>query len=226
MSLNLFKNNAHHIFNFSKTSLMDINKHMSFSIIKFNFSALLGIAVLSLSSCNKVLEKEESIPKFNAPLLIHSSAIVDIKATDVFNASDSFKRKIEIIDRRNHVVHDVFYITMKSNDFSSNIYTQIKNQIFTGTLSIVSDNQILFLEESKNGVIVNPSLSETNRIKSNLVPTCKVGIIHNCVAQKIRNMNIFEYGSCLATAPACYAELWGSCAFVDCIVGEQNRTNL
>jgi hypothetical protein len=127
----------------------------------------------------------------------------------------------DIIDLRNNTVHDVFYITLKSNDFNTNIYTQLKNKTFNGTLSIMSNNEILFLKDSKNEVNLVTSTNERSNIKSNLVPSCNLTVVHNCVANKINQMSIFDYGMCLAGAPACYAGLWVSCGWTNCITGEQ-----
>lgn len=131
------------------------------------------------------------------------------------------QRKVEIINKTNNTINDVFYITMKSNNFTTNIYTQLKNKTFTGTLSIVNNNEIVFFKENNNGVKSEASTKEPSNIKSNLVPSCNVTVVHNCVANKINQMSIFEYGMCLVAAPECYGGLWASCGWTNCVTGEQ-----
>lgn len=160
-----------------------------------------------------------------APLTIHSSDIVDIRASDIITSADSLKRKIEVIDRRNNSVHDTFIITLKSNNYSSNMYSQLRDKTFSGSLSIESDNEVLFSLESKNGSLVEPLPSSGTvgeiRRSEDLIPTCKVSLIHGCVSQKIKEMSIFAYGLCLYAAPECYGGLWAECAFNFCVTGEQ-----
>lgn len=202
---------------------------MQSSFNKGVYSGFLIISIITffiIIGCNKSIAPEEPVPKSNAPFIIHNADFIDIKATDVYTAHDSLQRKIEIIDRRTNAVYDTFYITMKSNDNTANLYTQLKNKSFTGSLTIISNNEILLSKEVYNGVIEKASSTLGIKTKSNLVPTCKITVIHNCVVQKIDNMSIFEYGLCLATAPACYAQLWATCGFIDCIKGEQDRQNV
>ncbi len=187
------------------------------------FSTFVIIVITIIIGCSKSVPFEEPIPESNPPLTIHSSELVDIRATDVYTKYDSLQRKIEIIDKINDTVKDVFFITLKSNDFKNNIYTQLKNKTFTGTLSIISNEEILFIMSCKNGVNLATSTNEQHsNIKSNRVPSCNLTVVHNCVANKIRQMSIFDYSECLVTAPACYGGLWASCGWTNCITGEQN----
>jgi hypothetical protein len=172
--------------------------------------------------CNKSSDLQEALPKPNAPLTISNSDQIDIKASDVYTTNDSLQRKIEIISKSDNTVQDVFYITLKSNNFNTSIFTQLKEKTFTGTLSIANNNEIIFSKGGDQKVDEKISGQDVVKIKSNTVPSCNVTVVHNCVANKIDQMSIFEYGMCLATAPECYAGLWASCGWTNCIVGEQN----
>ena len=188
--------------------------------------SIISIIIFLIIGCGKSIEFEEPIPANNTPYIIHNSEFIDIKATDVYTTSDSLQRKIQIIDRKTSVVYDTFIITLTSIDYRDNLYTQLKNKTFRGSLTIESNGDILLSKVVNKGVFESFHSKENSKIKSNLIPTCKLTVIHNCVVQKIDNMSIFEYGLCLAAAPACYAQLWASCGFIDCIKGEQNRQNV
>jgi len=171
--------------------------------------------------CNKLALNEEPIPKNNTPLLLHSSENIDVRVTDIFTRADSLKRKVEILNKNNNRIYSTFIISMNSDNFNSNIYTQLKNKIFSGYLVIESDNEILYKSQTKNGqTIVLTSMEIQGKIKSNFIPTCRVSLIHSCVAQKISDMSIFDYGMCLAFSPECYGGLWASCSWTYCVNGQ------
>jgi len=201
---------------------------------QFNSGLYLGILFISISlistltSCNKnEIIQQEAIPQKNTTYTIQSSEIFDIRASDVYTEADSLKRKIEIIDKRSNTISETFYISIISEEFSSNLYTQLRDKSLTGLFKIESNNKVLYKLITKNGEIVpQPKNDISKNIKSNMIPTCTLSLVHGCVAQKIEQMNIFEYGICLAGAPACYAGLWAECAGLYCIVGQQDFTNL
>lgn len=87
-------------------------------------------------------------------MVIHSSDRVDIRASDVISASNYFKRKIEIIDRKYNSIYSEFIITLKSNDTKANIYTELKQRSFSGTMTIESENVVLTKFEIVNGSII------------------------------------------------------------------------
>lgn len=184
----------------------------------------LGIALIICAvqiGCNKLVSNEEPIPKNNAPVLLHSSETIDVRVTDVITKADSLKRKVEILDKKNNTIYSTFIISLNSDNFNSNIYTQLKNKTFSGSLVIESDNEILYKSNTKNGkTIVLISRETQGKIKSNFIPTCRVSLIHSCVVQKISDMSIFDYGMCLAFAPECYGGLWASCSWSYCVNGQ------
>lgn len=173
--------------------------------------------IIIIAGCNKSSYLEEPILKPNSALTIHSSELVDIRAMDVFATKDSLKRKIEIIDRINNTVSDIFYITLKSSDFTNNIFTQLKNKTFTGNLSIVNNNEILFLREVKNGVNIVSSSNQRGNIKSNAVEKCNYDVVRACVNSKFENMNFIELAICVSELPACYVGVWAICGWDKCI---------
>lgn len=157
-------------------------------------------------------------------MVIHSSDRVDIRASDVISESNYFKRKIEIIDRKYNSIYSEFIITLKSNDTKANIYTELKQRSFSGTMTIESENVVLTKFEIVNGSIIESpdnTSSQPIQVSVNLIPTCKVSLIHGCVDQKIRAMNFIEYGLCLYAAPECYGGLWAACSWQFCVTGEQ-----
>lgn len=200
---------------------------------QFNKGLYLGFAIVSISiistliSCNKEQVNSEPIPDKNTTYTTQSSEFFDIRANDVYTKEDSLQRKIEIIDKRINSVRDAFYITLISENTSANLYTHLKNKTFSGIFKIESNNKILYKLVLLNGKIVPQQVAVNSKnIKSNMIPTCTLSLVHGCVAQKIEQMNIFAYGLCLASAPACYAGLWAECTGLYCIVGNQDFTNL
>ena len=94
----------------------------------------LGIALIICAvqiGCNKLVSNEEPIPKNNAPVLLHSSETIDVRVTDVITKADSLKRKVEILDKKNNTIYSTFIISLNSDNFNSNIYTQLKNKTFS-----------------------------------------------------------------------------------------------
>jgi hypothetical protein len=199
---------------------------MKNSFNKGTYGGLITIIILFLIivSCNKSFDTEESMPAPNLPLTVHSSELVDIRATDVFTTNDSLQRKIEIIERSNNTVLDIFYITLKNSNFTTNIYTQLKNKTFTGNLSIVNNNKILFLREVKNGVnvvntvtnSVNDSNESVDRI-SYAEKKCTDKELKACVNSKFEDMNFVELAICVTLLPECYVQTWAICGWDHCI---------
>ena len=71
-------------------------------------STIIIIVLAIIIGCNKSAPIEEPMPKPNLPLTIHSSELIDIRGTDVFTTNDSLQRKIEIIDRINLLILNLF----------------------------------------------------------------------------------------------------------------------
>jgi hypothetical protein len=192
--------------------------------IFWGFSTIIFIVFAIIIGCNKSVHFEDDFPKPNLPLTVHSSELVDIRATDVFTTNDSLQRKIEIIERSNNTILDIFYITLKNSNFTTNIYTQLKNKTFTGNLSIVNNNKILFLREVKNGVnvvntvtnSVNNSKESVNRI-SYAEKKCTEKELKACVNSKYENMNFVELSLCIYGLPECYVGVWAICGWEVCI---------
>jgi hypothetical protein len=109
---------------------------------------------------------------------------------------------------------------LKSNDFATNIFSQLLNKTFAGTLSIVNNNEVVYYKDNYRNSNRFSTKQESIIMKSNIVPSCKLSVVHNCVANKINQMSIFEYGMCLVAAPECYAGLWASCGWTNCVTGE------
>lgn len=196
---------------------------MKNSFNKGTYGGLITIIIMLIIivSCNKSFDKDEPMPKPNSPLTIHSSDLIDIRGSDVFTTNDSLQRRIEIINRSNDSISDVFYITLRSSDFVTNIYTQLKNKTFTGTLTIVNGKDILFLREVKNGVniVTNPinHLNEKVSMKSNDEKKCSEKVLKACVNSKFEDMNFVEMGLCLYALPECYVGVWAICGWDNCI---------
>ena len=159
----------------------------------------------------------------NDPIIIHASSIIDVRASDVVTSKSLIIRKIEFINRQSSLLLDSFIITMQQLDTSRFIFTSLKEKTFKGTFKIESGNQTLYNINIDKGIIQNNEVQYSNgdKIKANLIPTCKVDLIHGCVSNAIKNMGIFEYGACLYSAPECYALLWAGCTFNYCVTGEQ-----
>lgn len=88
---------------------------------------------------------------------------------------------------------------------------------FNGTFIIEVEGQILHKSIIKNGIVKESEIkkfeiSEFARISY----PCTVDGITSCADDQINDMNWIEYGFCLASAPACLAELYLSCGWENC----------
>ena len=160
----------------------------------------------------------------NQPLLTHVSNTTDIRASDVESTPLIVKRKIEIINRANNSVVNTFILTLTNTDTKSNIFETVKNKTFTGTFTIESQGELLLKAQATNGVSADDLIysNENTDFASNpkyqtmeAVP-CTLYNVTKCVNTRILAMNWIDYGACMLTAPACYAQLWGSCTWDIC----------
>ncbi len=176
---------------------------------------------LILISCHK--EPVMRAVQFNQPFIIHATEVLDIRASDVLTTNTTIKRKIEFINRISNHIEDSFIISAESFDTSKFFLSSIRQKSFKAALKIESNNQVLYNMNFENGKVVNSGQKNTGeyKIKSNLVPTCKVNLIHGCVSNAISNMGVVEYMACLYNAPSCYSLVWAGCAFNYCVTGEQ-----
>jgi hypothetical protein len=186
--------------------------------------AFIIIISITIISCYK--QYPEGSKKNNEPFIIHSSSKVDIKASDIETNATYFKRKIEVIDRIRNIVHYTFIITVQSNQNTNDIYSELKQKTFEGSIIIESDNvELLRYNCSKASEISASTYAYSTQplLKANAVPnTCKVSLVHGCVDQKIRKMNALSYALCLYGGPECYAGLWAECSWIFCLTGNQN----
>lgn len=177
--------------------------------------------LLLVFSCQKNSSKVE-IPQ-NEPLLIKSSEMISIRASDVISTINSFKRKIEIINNIDKNVLQTFEISVISTNIQGDIYEALKNKTFSGTMEISSGSTKIISKEFKQGKLI-PKISKINDSNitylanpdEELAPECSATTVHDCVASRINAMNWIDYGLCLASAPACYGGLWASCTWDVC----------
>jgi hypothetical protein len=197
-----------------------------FPISKLGYFVLFVIMSIATMSCMKSTQGSE-YPS-NETYVVQSSDIVNIQASDIISERFYFKRKIDIVDKRNNSVHDSFVITVRSNNQSNDIYTDLKNNQFSGSLQIETDSVLIETLNFEKGVLQTLGINTSNEGKyvTNIAPTCKISLVQNCVSQKIKIMSKFGYILCLAAAPECYAGLWAECSWDLCVTGEQNISNL
>jgi hypothetical protein len=177
-------------------------------------------------SCSKnpaIIPDELSLA-INKPLVILGADAFNIRVSDISTLKHSFSRKVEILNKSDSTVLDTYNITVQSSDINTSVRDAIKNKALTGYLQIESEGAVLLKMEKKMGVTVmnETPVIDSFKIKSNFIPTCKMGLISGCVSKQIKNMGFFEYAACLYEAPGCYGALWGLCTLNYCVVGEQN----
>lgn len=209
---------------FIKKNKMKTNSFQPISrLCTFVFFATIAIVN---TSCMKSSQGSD-FPS-NETYVVQSSDLVSIQASDVISEKYYFKRKIEIIDKRNNSVHDSFIITVSSSNKSNDIYADLKNNQFSGTLQIETDSVVVENLHFEKGVVQTLGINTMKEGKyvANIASTCKISLIQNCVSQKIKIMSKFGYVLCLAAAPECYAGLWAECSWDFCVTGEQNISNL
>lgn len=197
-----------------------------FQVTKLCYFVFFVMLTIANTGCVKSTQGSE-YPS-NQTYLIQSSELVNIQASDIISEKYYFKRKIEVIDKRDNTVHDSFVITVSSSNKTNDIYSDLKNNNFSGSLQIETDSMVVETLNFNKGTIQLLGINTNNQGKyvTNIAPTCKISLIQNCVSQKIKIMSKFGYLLCLATAPECYAGLWAECSWDFCVVGEQNITNL
>ena len=198
--------------------------------IYFQISTLLSllffmtITFLSIScSKNPAIISNEFSLAINKPLIIEGAATFNIRLSDIITLRNSFSRKVELINKNDGSIFDTYNITVQSSDTTRSIRDAIKNNTLTGYLQIESEGAVLLKMEKKNGVSIQnvSAVTDSITIKSNLIPTCKMGLISGCVSQQIKSMGFFQYAACLYEAPACYGGLWALCTLNYCLVGQQ-----
>ena len=197
--------------------------HLQTSIF---LASLLFITITFFTvSCSKnpaIIPDELSLA-INKPLVIIGADAFNIRVSDIATLRNSFSRKIEILNKSDNKVLDTYNITVQSSNTKISIWDAIKSKTLSGYLQIESEGSVLLKMEKKNGVsVLNVNtLNDSMRIKSNLIPTCKIGLISGCVSQQIKSMGFFQYAACLYEAPGCYGGLWAFCTLNYCVVGEQ-----
>jgi hypothetical protein len=197
--------------------------HFQTSIL---FSSLFFISITFLSvSCskNQVISSNELSLGINKPLIIEGADAFNIRLSDIVTLRNTFSRKVEIINKSDGSVFDTYNITVQSSDTTNSIRDAIRNNTLTGYLQIESEGSVLLKMEKKKGISILNESADTGSItiKSNLIPTCKMGLISGCVSQQIKSMGFFQYTACLYEAPACYGGLWALCTLNYCVVGQQ-----
>jgi hypothetical protein len=203
---------------------------MKQSFNKGLFVGILSILIMSFAIISCIKQSPGISIKNNDAMILHSSKYVDIKASDIVTTPNYFKRKIEIIDRIKNITHYTFIITVQSTKNTNDIYSELKENTFQGFISIESDNiELLKYDYTKPGAINANQFAITKQpiVKAAAVPnTCKLSLVHGCVDQKIRKMNVFAYALCLYAGPECYAGLWAECSWIFCLTGNQNVSEL
>lgn len=186
----------------------------------------LGLIVILLSvtvffACSKKGANTPLDPSVTTAI-IHSSALVDIRASSVNNLRNSIERKIELINRKENFVFDAFNIIYTTNSKKS-FSEQVNTKTFNGVLEIRHQGTVIESWTVTNNVfkrVVNQSTTST--VKSNVYAEadpsggCTISQVHDCVAYKIDDMNAVEYLLCLASAPSCYGGLWAICTYDVC----------
>ena len=98
-----------------------------------------------------------------------------------------------------------------------------KSQNFTRLFIIYSDGYSVMSTSATKGKFANFNridTKETFLLKTLSHNQCSVESVHDCVSYKIEDMNLVEYGLCLASAPSCYAGVWAVCAYDVCVKGK------
>jgi hypothetical protein len=177
-------------------------------------------------SCQKGIseDKQMEFPQ-NKTLIINSSNFVDVRTSDISSDFSTFKRKIEIIDKKDNSIFKTFILTVTSEKTNESVYESLKSKKFTGSLIVESDGAVILKFQSLNGKSAVPynlnSKSETNLSYETHAVPCSLKTVHDCVSFKIHDFNWIEYGLYLAEAPLCYAGLWASCSWNVCVKHKQ-----
>ena len=79
------------------------------------------------------------MPPPNLVYKIHSSATIDIKASDSLNSKNTIVRKIQLINRDDNSLYREFLIKASTLNMNENIFSAIKSKKFTGSFEIIAD---------------------------------------------------------------------------------------
>ncbi len=202
---------------------------------------LLTLLMLSctLICCQKTSTYENS-PDENEESLILQSANprILIKASSLHKSKDSIVRQIELLDSRDSSLLYAYNIKAEnSSQKDINISRAITEKKFRGKVSISMAGVELLSHDYKLGTTLKAnkqkaaqeisakqiSQSRIGRFKMNPQPDfpCTIDTVHDCVSFKIDDMNWVDYAICVASAPACYGQLWASCTYDVCVNGEE-----
>jgi len=178
-----------------------------------------GIAM----SCNKQesARQDNFTPAQNAPLTIQGKNGITITASDVYSLKTSFSRQIIINDPIKNLSFPKVYLNFVSSH-SENIYREMKEtpNSVNGEFTIEIAGQVIYRRAIINGKAQKAIRIPLRAATTEMAAPCTVGTVHDCVAWEIDDMNWIEYGACLISAPACYAELWASCTWEVCHNGK------
>lgn len=166
-----------------------------------------------------------------------------IDAKNVYSSKDSLVRRINIVDSVTNDIIDSYIINLvNARANSSDVKTALINKSFKGTASIILDGVTILSHDYNSDKTVRlstedaitsvvgkrllkakmlMSIGQVSVTQQKVEVPCSVSTVHDCVSYKIEDMNWIDYGACLATAPACYAQLWASCGWDVCHDGKE-----
>ncbi len=189
-------------------------------------AALTVSAIFFAFACNKMESEPENgenstvkVGSLNSSnikeAIAHSDAIIDVRVTKMIQEEKRIVNKIEIINKRKKATVGVYFAELTSK---KNIRQQLENGELNGS-AFIRDHKSNVVEE----FTLNGGKIERRIIKNGLgtrsagaEAECSFWTVHECVANEINGMNPIDYGVCLFTAPACYAQLWASCTWDTC----------
>lgn len=115
----------------------------------------------------------------------------------------SNKKNREILNLKISIVAD------KDANFYNNTLKKDVNYVMT----VSNDGHAVYRAVVKNGKYYS---SEILNYNISAKEPCNFSGNLKCVDNRLKAMNWFDYGICCATAPACYAQTWGSCIVDNC----------
>lgn len=141
-----------------------------------------------------------------------------IESFAVKSESNSIVTEVKITNKETGVLLPSFIYTFTS-DSKSNVKEDLErnSKDVSGTFTIQVDNQLVYQIKVVKGVFQIPEKFEfTGTTEAGRKYPCTIKGNIECAVDRINDMNWFDYGVCLLTAPECLAQTHISCAIDNC----------
>lgn len=179
---------------------------------------LLAAFSLFLNSCRNE-EVQNGTPEQNGIVnqqYAFSKGELEFITTDLSNDGHQniVNREIKVFsNKKNREILNLKISIVADKD--ANFYNKTLKKDVNYIMTVSNNGNDVYRAVVKNGKYYSSQILYNVNAKSAKEPCTFKGNL-KCVDDKLKEMNWFDYGICCATAPACYAQTWGSCIVDNC----------